>query len=254
MKSFLVLDCETTKGDVTPETEPIEISWRLLTEEEGKNVVFMMRPEVPCLPCATVIHGLAQAEIDKFDPIKEVLPKVYNAFKELSSDTVVIAYNAPFDIGVIDQAFQKYIGKRFQPKRVLDLLRLAQKLIDKAKSGNHRLSTVHYYLFPEKLHVLLSTRAIHSGLVDAELTEEVLLGLWDLASEKEGHDLAIDELIEFTQRAEIVEVWDWGRHKGKLVADVVDRHPDYIRWFFKQDWHTEEKHRDLVYTINQLKR
>lgn len=253
MSNLLILDLETTSGNVTPETEPIEVSFALIKEDENQvYFTYNMRPEKPVLPCSTVIHGLTQEDVDKYDAIGPVLLNVYNKMKSFDPETIVAAYNAQFDVQVLDQAMLKYLNKRFQPKRVLDILRLAQKLLDVKLIGNMRLDSVYYSLFPNKLKYLLSCRQTHSGSVDVELEEEVLMALWDKAEGVSGYtDCTLDQLFEYANRPMILTEWGWGKHRGESVKDVVNNDRSYVDWFMNK-CEFRDQHPDLVYTIQQL--
>ena len=245
---LLVLDCETTEGGEAETCEPIEIAYYLIGKDEVKT--FLMCPPSPCLPSASVIHGLMQKDINKFESIQTVLPKFYDELiADMTLDTYVIAYNAPFDIGCLSRAFSKYLKKRFAPKKVLDLLRLAQKTVPVKASGNHRLDTIYFYLFPDKLDYLLKCRQEHSGAMDVKLEADVLDGLWARAEALEGCTLTMEELIAYTVRPEIITVWPFGKAKDQDINNVVANDRGYISWFLKQPWCNDWP--DLVYTLKE---
>jgi len=252
MSELIIIDLETTASNVTPETEPIEVSFRLI-KDENEDFTFCMKPDVPVQACATVIHGLEQRDVDQFEPIQQQLEKIFDIMKQQDSSTIVAAYNAQFDVGVLDQAMNKYIKKRFQPKRVLDILRLAQKLIHVKTIGNYKLDTVYYSLFPSKFKYLQKVRASHSGIQDVALEEEVLFALWGKLEKMKGYeDCSLDELYGFTLKPMLQEDWMWGKHRGEKVLDVVKQDRSYVRWFMtKCDF--RDQHPDLVYTLEQLR-
>jgi len=255
MSDLLILDLETTASNVTPETEPIEVSFSVLTQDGNENNhQYKMKPDVPVLPCATVIHGQTQDDVDKLRPIVLVLKDIYEQFQKLQPDTIVAAYNAQFDVNVLDQAFQKYIQKRFQPKRVLDILRLAQKLLSVKKTGGHRLDAVFYYLFPNRLKELIDGRTTHSGSHDVDIETQVLMELWERAEKVSGYtNCTLDQLYEFAVRPMLVEEWGWGKHRGEKVLDVLKEDRSYVSWFMEKcDF--RDQHPDLVFTIEQLQK
>lgn len=248
--NFLLVDCETTAGGDGEDNEPIEVSYLLSSSYADTSIrTFRMRPEMPCLPSATVIHGMEQRDIDQYNAAGEVLEDLYTAFtQDLTSETYVLAYNAPFDIDCIDRAFNKYLGKHFTPKKVLDLLKLARKIIPIDVAGNHRLDTVYYFLYPDKLTYLMKCRQQHSAEIDVQLEMEVFLSLWKQAEFLANRSFTIDELVAYTYEPVELFEWPFGKHKGNSIDAVVKDNPGYIKWFFAQEWINDWP--DLVYTLN----
>lgn len=85
---------------------------------------------------------------------------VLRAFKSFSKDAILVAHNASFDIGFIDQAFQKY-GLEKNTNPVIDTLELSRFLHPSFKS--HRLNTL-----AKKYDVNLEQH--HRAIYDAETT------------------------------------------------------------------------------------
>lgn len=249
---LLVLDCESTAGGQTPGCEPIQISWTISDDDDVRT--FKMKPNSPVLPCSTVIHGLTQADVDKLAPIETVLPKVHEQFaKDITPETVVTAYNTSFDFELIHSAFETYLEKKFKPKNQFDVLRLARKLISIDATGNHRLDTVFYFLFPDKLSYLTEMRGKqHEADADVIVTEQVIGCLWELAEETVGKQLAVAGLADFTNAPMLLDNWPFGKHYGEPIVDVLKNDGQYVDWFMKQSWIDEKP--DLVYTIQQRRK
>lgn len=245
-EKLLIIDCETTAGGSGPEVEPFEIAFL-----DDVTTTFRMCPNKPILPSATVIHGFTNEDVKTFKPIKEVIGEVYEYLKEtITSETCVTAYNTSFDFGVIDSACQEYLGKSFAPKNSFDTLRLAQKIIPVERSGNHRLDTVFYYLFPKELKWLLKSRASHSADMDVDITSRVISGLWERLEHVEQREFStIKELCDYTNAPIALKVWPFGKHRGDIIADVLKTDSQYVSWFMKQDWCDDNP--DLVYTIKK---
>jgi len=251
MSDILMIDCETTAGGDGPEVELIQFSCGK-TGIESDPITINMQPKKPVLPSATVIHGMTQEDVEKFPLITNVISKVYEALQaRITPDTYVAAYNSAFDVEVIHRAFQRYLNKTFAPKKQFDILRLAQKLIPKEESGNHRLDTVYYYV-TGKLDHLMEMRQTHDAASDVLLTQEVLEGLWDLAENKKEKDLSLEELVKFAYEPNLLEKWPWGKHAGDQIGDVIQHDSGYINWFLSKSWSSDSQHMDLLYTIKAL--
>lgn len=249
MEKLLLLDCESTAGGQTAGCEPIQISWTITDDDDLRT--FNMKPNSPVLPCSTVIHGLTQKDVEAYAPIEEVLPKVYEQFqKDIDENTYITAYNTSFDFELIHSAFDVYLEKQFKPRKQFDVLRLARKLISVDATGNHRLDTIFYYLFPDKLNYLLEMRGTkHDADADVIVTEQVLFGLWEAAEEVAGKKLTLAKVAQFANSPMLMDKWPFGKHYGEPIEEVLKTDPQYVSWFLKQSWADEKP--DLVYTIEQ---
>jgi len=248
-EKLIIIDCETTAGGNGPDVAPIEISF----SDDGKPVTFMMCPDKKVLPSSTVIHGLTNEDVKQYDPMEQVIPKVYAYLQEVvTPGTYITAYNTAFDFNVIDKAFTEILGKSFKPTKQFDILRLAQKVVPVETSGNHRLDTIFYFLFPDKLKYLMKTRQVHTGSVDVDLTDEVLGGLWtrlEILEDKEFKTIA--EVADYTNAPKTLTVWPMGKHRGDFIKDVLKQDAQYIKWFMDQSWKDDMP--DLVYTIRKAR-
>ena len=247
---LLIIDTETTGSGEDPGNEPIKVSWKFLAEKDSDES-FLMCPGVPCLPSCTVIHGITQRQMQTYTPIEKVLPLVWDRFHSYSPRTVVCGYHVSYDIWVLNNAFRKYLQRSFRSKRVLDVMRLAQKLLKIKELGNFRLDTVYYFLYPRFLERLHTLRATHSASVDVQLTETVLAALWARLEDSLGETYLLDQVVDYSLAPMVIDIWPFGKHKGVAVKDVLSQTPDYVEWFmdkcdFRDQWP------DLVYTIKQL--
>lgn len=249
---LLIIDTETTASGDAPGNEPIQISWKCIGKSAAEeDETFLMCPESPCLPGCSVIHGYSQKDINTFEPIKVALERVWNTLTLYPSDIIVCGYNVDFDISIIHNALKKYLGKAFQPQNRIDVLRLARRLLEEKQLGNFRLDTVYYYLYPHRLSYLQKARQSHNATVDVELTLAILHELWGRAEERNGKVLGIFDLLAFCNAPSILTEWPFGKHKGRLVKDVLEKDSGYVDWFmnkcdFTSSWP------DLVHTIKTL--
>ena len=247
--NLVIYDTETT-GQL--DHEPIMLAMQYwANSDKHKTICFHIKPEKPCLPCAIVVHGITKEIIDKSHyPIKEEAQTIFNFLKKLPRDTYYAAYNDAFDISVIHNMFEKHINKTFQPKNSLDILRFARKMIDITEIGNHKLDTVYYFLFPDRLNYLQKARQSHDATTDTELTSGVFLCLWKRLEKKLKRNLILKEVAEWVNEPYLIELWPWGKHKGDKISDMILNVPDYIQWFMKQPWKDEARNNDLVYSID----
>lgn len=134
-------------------------------EDAPAPVVLRCKPPVAIELDAMVVHGITEADVAMLLPFKE--QACYQEIKELLEhpDTVVVAHNASFDIGVLER-------EGIVVKKSICTKELAKKKWPKAPK--HRLQHLRYWL---DIIVPVSSPAVtaHSALGDVL----VLRALWD---------------------------------------------------------------------------
>ena len=111
--------------------------------------------------------------------IDSVLP----AFLEFARDAVLVAHNAPFDIGFLKAAAAR-TGHDWPRFQVVDTVHLARQLVTRDEAPNRKLSTLAQ-LFGA------ATTPDHRALHDARATVDVLHGLLERVG-----NLGVDTLEE----------------------------------------------------------
>ena len=108
----------------------------------------------------TGITGIDDETVAGSPPIEVVLPK----FVDFAAHSVLVAHNAPFDLGFLDYELGKQRGQTF-PRPALDTLRMARKLCPQQKCSLSALA----YRFDTRV------KPVHRALHDAQATGELLL-------------------------------------------------------------------------------
>ena len=163
--TFVVVDLETTGG--TPADCAItEIG---AVKVRGGEVLgefqTLVDPGGPVPPFIQVLTGITTTMLVGAPPIEEVLP----SFLEFARDAVLVAHNAPFDVGFLKAAAAR-TGHRWPGNRVLDTVRLARRVVTRDEAPNHKLSS---------LAALFGATVTpnHRALSDARATVDVLHAL-----------------------------------------------------------------------------
>ncbi|RHA40294.1 DEDD exonuclease domain-containing protein [Cellulomonas rhizosphaerae] len=163
--TFVVVDLETTGG--TPADCAItEIG---AVKVRGGEVLgefqTLVDPGGPVPPFIQVLTGITTTMLIGAPRIEEVLP----AFLEFSRDAVLVAHNAPFDVGFLKAAAAR-TGHAWPGNRVVDTVRLARRVVTRDEAPNHKLSSLAA-LFGA------SVTPNHRALSDARATVDVLHAL-----------------------------------------------------------------------------
>jgi DNA polymerase-3 subunit epsilon len=160
--TFVVVDLETTGG--APDGGGItEIgAVRVRGGEELGILATLVNPGQPIPPFITVLTGITEAMVVPAPPIEEVLPP----FLEFLKGAVLVAHNAPYDVGFLKAACAKF-GYTWPNPRVLDTAALARRVLIRDEVPNRKLGTL-------AAHFRTPRQPTHRALDDALATVDVL--------------------------------------------------------------------------------
>ena len=169
---WVIVDLETTglsrEAEIT-EIGAVRVRERRVVEEFSS----LARPSRPIPPFITALTGITPAMVEDADPIATVLERfiAWAGFDD-EEPPVLVAHNAPFDVGFLRRA-ARASGLPWPRPRVVDTLALARLALPRPLVRNHKLATISSYFGS-------ATVPQHRALGDARATAEVLLGFVDL--------------------------------------------------------------------------
>lgn len=163
--TFVVVDLETT-GAAPGASAITEIG---AVKVRGGEVLgefqTLVDPGGPVPAQIQVLTGITTAMVIGAPRIAEVLP----SFLEFAHGSVLVAHNAPFDVGFLKAAAAE-TGHAWPGFAVVDTVRLARRVVTRDEAPNHKLSTLAA-LFRA------SVTPEHRALADARATVDVLHAL-----------------------------------------------------------------------------
>ena len=185
--SFVVVDLETTGASSNTEAITEIGAVKVRGGEVLAELQTLVNPGTSIPPLISVLTGITDRMVASAPRIGAVLP----AFLDLLADgAVVVAHNAPFDVGFLRAACQRE-GYRWPDPEVLDTARLARRVLTKDEAPDCKLSTL--------ARVLRSpVTPTHRALDDARATVHVLHTL----IERVGHVgvQSLEELRTYSAR------------------------------------------------------
>ncbi|HEU4422758.1 MAG TPA: DEDD exonuclease domain-containing protein [Pilimelia sp.] len=183
--TFVVVDLETTGG--APDGGGItEIgAVKVRGGDELGVLATLVNPGQPIPPFVTVLTGITHAMVAPAPTIEVVLPN----FLEFLRDGVLVAHNAPYDVGFLKAACARH-GYRWPNPRVLDTAALARRVLIRDEVPNRKLATL-------AAHFRTPRRPTHRALADALATVDVLHALIARLGSFKVH--TIGDAIEFAK-------------------------------------------------------
>jgi DNA polymerase III subunit epsilon len=178
--TFVVVDLETTGGAprlaAITEIGAVKVQGGVVQGEFQT----LVHPGEPIPPFIAVLTGITDAMVSHAPSIHAVLP----TFLEFTRGAILVAHNAPFDIGFLRAAAED-TGHRWPPTQVLDTALLARRIITPDEAPNCKLATLAR-LFRS------GTVPVHRALSDARATVDVLHGLLERLGNRGVH--TVEEL------------------------------------------------------------
>jgi DNA polymerase-3 subunit epsilon len=199
---------------------------------------------------ASDIHGITDEMVKDEPTFKQIAQEL----KQMLDGCDFAGYNSNrFDIPLLMEEFLR-AGVDFDMKnrKLLDVQNIFHKM-------EPRTLTAAYKFYCSK-----SLDGAHSAEVDASATYEILEAQLERYTEL-GHNIdsilkviGEDQVVDFARRFVMdngVEVFNFGKFKGRSVADVLKAEPQYYDWMMKGDFpqHTKQKLTE-IYTRTMLKK
>ncbi|MCL9762362.1 DEDD exonuclease domain-containing protein [Frankia sp. AiPa1] len=184
--TFVIVDLETT-GTAAATSEITEIgAVRVRGGAVLAEMSTLVRPSGPIPAMVSVLTGITDAMVVEAPREAEVIP----TFLEFARGAVLVAHNAPFDLGFLRAALER-CGYPPPAWEHLDTLRIARRIITRDESPDCRLGSLAR-LFRS------TTEPSHRALADARATVDVLHGLFERLGNLGVRTL--EEVHEFTSR------------------------------------------------------
>jgi DNA polymerase-3 subunit epsilon len=245
-KPLAVIDIEATGMNLSTD-RIIEIAIVKIMPDGRKTVKRkLVNPEMPIPPAVTEIHGITD-EMVKDAP---VFRQVANEIRQFIDVADLAGYNSNrFDIPMLVEEFLR-ISLEFDMKnrRLLDVQKIFHQMEQRTLAAAYK-----FYC-----NGMLDNA--HSAEADAVATWEVL------QSQVERYPqlgLTVDSIlkcigeentVDFARRMIMEngrEVFNFGKHKGRVVTDVLKAEPQYYDWMMKGDFPLHTKHK-LTEVFNRM--
>jgi DNA polymerase-3 subunit epsilon len=183
--TFCVVDLETTgsaETDAITEIGAVKVRGGEVLGEF--QTLVNPRSQIP--PLIAVLTGITNQMVAEAPSLAQALP----AFLSFAASTVIVAHNAPFDVGFLRRACAEH-GYPRPAWPVVDTVTLARQILLRDEVPNCRLATLAQ-------HFRAATTPNHRALQDARATVDVLHGLIERVGSLGVH--TIEDLQEFTRR------------------------------------------------------
>jgi DNA polymerase-3 subunit epsilon len=231
-RPVVFLDLETTGINIATD-RIVEISL-LKISPNGKEqwMTTRVNPEMPIPPKVTAIHGISDSDVADAPTFREIA-KNLAAFLEGCD---LAGYNAiKFDIPVLAEEFLRTnTDFNFRKRKYVDV-----QVIFYKKEQRTLAAALQFYCKKELENA-------HSSKADTAATYEVLKAQLDRYKDLENDIEKLAEYSAFNNNADFagriiidengIEIFNFGKHKGKPVEEVFKEEPAYYSWMMNGDF------------------
>jgi DNA polymerase III subunit epsilon len=229
---IIFFDLETTGINIASD-RIVEISY-LKVDLNGNETTKTMRinPEMPIPEKVIAIHGISNDDVKDAPTFNEVAKSIARDFEGCD----LAGYNSVrFDIPLLAEEFLRSdVDIDLKRRKFVDVQVIFMKM-------EPRTLSAAYKFFANK-----ELTDAHSAEADTLATFEVLQAQLDRypnlendigkLAEFSAHNRNVDFAGRIVYNEDDVEVFNFGKHKGKPVSEVLNNDPGYYGWMMKGDF------------------
>ena len=231
-KPICFFDLETTGINISKD-RIVEISI-LKVHPNGKEETYTKRvnPEMKIPAEVTLVHGISDEDVADAPTFKDISKEVYHMVK----DSDLAGFNSNrFDIPVLaEEMLRAEIDFDMKNTKSIDVQTIFHKM-------EQRTLSAAYKFYCDK-----NLDDAHSAEADTQATYEVLKSQLDRYDDLENDTSFLAEFSSRKRFADFAgfiaynkkdeECFAFGKHKGKLVTEVLDKEPGYFGWLLNADF------------------
>ena len=219
-------DLETTGIEVAKD-RIVEISiFKVFPNGNKESKTWLVNPTIPIPAATTAVHGITNEKVANEPTFKELASQIHTMIK----DSDLAGFNSDrFDIPLLaEELLRAEVDFDMKNRVSVDVQTIFHKKEERTLSAAY------------KFYCNQSLENAHSAEADAMATYEILKAQLDRYEDLEN-DMKV--LSEFTTRKKAVdfagfiafnqdgkEIFTFGKHKGALVDEVLDKEPGYFGW------------------------
>ncbi len=249
-KPLAFIDLETTGVNLGTD-RIIEIAIVKILPDGARSVKRkLINPEMIIPQTSIDIHGITNEMVKEAPTFRQVAQEL----RQVLDGCDLAGYNSNrFDIPLLIEEFLR-AGVLFEMKgrKMVDVQNIFHKMEQRTLSAAYRF------------YCNKNLEGAHSAEADAAATHEILIAQLEryplLGNTVESINKAIGEevIVDFARRFIMengIELFNFGKYKGRSVADVLKAEPQYYDWMMKGDFPQNTKQKlTEIFTRIKLKK
>jgi DNA polymerase-3 subunit epsilon len=238
IRPICFIDLETTGINISTD-RIVEIAIVKIGLDGSKLVKRrLINPGMPIPKSSSDVHGITDDMVKDAPTFKQIV----NEIKQFLEGADIGGYNSNrFDVPILNEEFLRAgINVDIETRKLLDVQKVFHMMEQRTLSAAYQ-----FYC--------------HKTLQDAHTAEADATATWEIleAQIKKYPQIGntVESIVKFTGEDEIIDfarrfvyengipVFNFGKHKGKPVTQVLKEEPQYYDWMMKGDFalHTKQK-------------
>ncbi len=231
-KPICFFDLETTGINITTD-RVVEISiLKVFPNGNKESKTWLVNPEMPIPAVVSAIHGVTDERVANEPTFKQLAPEINAMIK----DADLAGFNSNrFDIPLLaEEMLRAEMDFDMKGRVAVDVQTIFHKM-------EQRTLSAAYKFYCDK-----SLENAHTAEADTLATYEVLKAQVERYDELENDTKFLAEFSSRRKFADFAgfigynkegqEIFSFGKHKGKLVTEVLDKEPGYFGWLLNADF------------------
>ncbi len=251
-KPLAFFDLETTGLNIATD-RIVEISIVKIMPNGDKEIkTKLINPTIPISKESSDIHGITEDKVKDKATFKEVAAELNEFIKGCD----LAGYNSNrFDIPLIAEEFLR-VGIDFDIKNrnLVDVQNIFHKM-------EQRTLVAAYKFYCNK-----DLTNAHSAEADTTATYEILEAQIEKYDDLKSDTSFLSEFSQMTKNVDLlgrfvyndknIAVFNFGKHKGKAVTEVLQKEPGYYNWMINGDFplYTKKVLKDIKGTIKPVQK
>lgn len=231
-KPICFFDLETTGVNITND-RVVEISiLKVYPNGNKESKTWLVNPEMPIPAVVSAIHGVTDERVANEPTFKQLAPEINAMIK----DADLAGFNSNrFDIPLLaEEMLRADLDFDMKGRVAVDVQTIFHKMEQRT------LGAAYKFYCDKRLE------NAHTAEADTLATYEVLKAQVERYDELENDTKFLAEFSSRKKFADFAgfisydkegkEVFSFGKHKGKLVTEVLDKEPGYFGWLLNADF------------------
>ncbi len=227
-KNVVFVDTETTGIDFLVD-RIIQVAFKF----QGNIFASYFKPDVPISVKSMSISHITNEMVKDSEEFSS--SEMKKDLQDILNENILVAHNAGFDV---DMLYKEGVSVT----SYIDTLKVIRYLDLDNEIPEYGLQYLRYFL-----EFNISATA-HDALGDVLVLEKLFEYLYE-RMEKEGFSNILEEMVEISSKPLLLRLFNYGKHKGKKVEEVLSYDRSYLEWMLEQKLNNESYDEDWIFTL-----
>jgi DNA polymerase III epsilon subunit-like protein len=230
MDKLIFLDTETTGIDILID-RLIQVAYK----HKNTLISSYFKPPVPIsVKSMSISHITNKMVADKEE---FATSQMKEDLMELLKDNILVAHNASFDIDMLS-------NEGVQTSQFIDTWKVVRFLDEENEIPEYGLQYLRYFLDFD------IEAPAHDAVGDVLVLEKLFGYLFGRMFERmQDEERVIGAMIEISHKPLLIKIFNYGKHKGKRIEEVVAYDRSYLEWMLEQKLNNEHYDEDWIFTL-----